>query len=456
MAERFYDGNIQLPDGSTIHETLMKDNVEKLEAKVEELEAKVEELEKEKSKLEIATKGKGIDDSDDNLAKDGLMMARIRGYEDDGVEITEWEVFEDDLDHNSKNIVELSIKLEAKDDIEIKGKSTDIGSGKIKDIDSSDDNLMKEGPKALMEVMMKAKDEVEEEERRRLERREIKDKGKSTTIGSGKSTDIVSGKSQDIEKDKEWILHMLTLLVKDEAQDLLEYDVVHNSHHVTAMLKIKKKKKSPLALDDSGKSKDIGSAKSTDIGSGKSKDIGSGKNLFILIAGLPGAGKSSSLSKAMNHFKDGVYEEEPIKHVRFIYKGKSFVHMGSLRAQYPGSDSLPRSHQPIKDFLESMVGKPHVVVSEGQRLTSSHFLEDIASWYDIIAILIKVDTDTAASRVHLRDGKNKEYKPAFLKQVMGAIRNIKSSMPHNAQLVDGTQSADTVAAAIKSIVTDRL
>ena len=95
-------------------------------------------------------------------------------------------------------------------------------------------------------------------------------------------------------------------------------------------------------------------------------------------------------------------------------------------------------------------------MSEGQRLTSLTFLEYIAGWCDIIMIVIEVDTVTAASRVHLRDGKDKEYKPAFLKQVMGAIRNIKTSMPHNVQLVDGMQSADTVADAIKRIVMDRL
>ena len=39
---------------------------------------------------------------------------------------------------------------------------------------------------------------------------------------------------------------------------------------------------------------------------------------------------------------------------------------------------------------------------------------------------------------------------------MGAIRNIRASMPHNVQIVDGTQSADTVADAIKRVVMDRL
>ena len=130
--------------------------------------------------------------------------------------------------------------------------------------------------------------------------------------------------------------------------------------------------------------------------------------------------------------------------------------MGSLRAHYPGSDSLPLSHQPIKDFLESMVGKQHVVVSEGQRLTSSHFLGYTARWYDIIMIYIEVDMDTASSRVHLRGGKDKEYKPRFLKNVLGAINNIRASMPHNVRLVDGTQSVDTVAGDIKRIVTNRL
>ena len=75
-----------------------------------------------------------------------------------------------------------------------------------------------------------------------------------------------------------------------------------------------------------GKSKDIYEGKSKDIYEGKSKDIYEGKNLFILIAGLPGSGKSSGLAKAMMNYGGGEYKEEPIKHVLFNFEGKNFVH----------------------------------------------------------------------------------------------------------------------------------
>ena len=182
MVEQFYDGNIQLPDGSTIHEAIMKAEVEELEAKVEELEKELDKLKDElknaKAKLEVATKGKDIDE------------------------------------------------------------------GKRKDIDE------------------------------------------------GRSKDIYEGKGKDIYE---------------------------------------------------GKSKDIYEGKSKVIYEGKGKDIDEGKNLFILIAGPPGSEKSSGLAKAMMNYEGGEYKEDPIKHVLFNFEGKNFVHLGSLRAQYPGSDSLPAS-----------------------------------------------------------------------------------------------------------------
>ena len=75
------------------------------------------------------------------------------------------------------------------------------------------------------------------------------------------------------------------------------------------------------------------------------------KNLFVQVVGLPGSGKSSALSKAMVNYKGGEYKTSPIKHVVFNFEGKNFVHLGSLRDQYPGTDSLPYNHQPIKDFM---------------------------------------------------------------------------------------------------------
>ena len=206
---------------------------------------------------------------------------------------------------------------------------------------------------------------------------------------------------------------------------------------------------------DKGKSKSKSKSDDEDIDKGKSKDIE--KNLFVLLDGLPGSGKSSALAKAMLNYEGGEYKTSPIKHVVFNIEGKSFVHLGSLRDQYPGSDSRQYTHQPIKDFPAKVFkqGESHII-AEGQRLTSSHFLEYIANWYNIIVIYIEVDENTAASRAHLRDGFDKEYKPMCLKKVMGAIRNIKSSMPHNVRSVDGTQSVDTVADDIKRIVMDRL
>ena len=206
---------------------------------------------------------------------------------------------------------------------------------------------------------------------------------------------------------------------------------------------------------DSGKSKSEDEDEVEDIDKSTSKDIE--KNLFVLVVGLPGAGKSSALAKAMLNYDGGEYKTSPIKHVVFNLEGKSFVHLGSLRDQYPGSDSLPYTHQPIKDFLAKVFnqGESHII-AEGQRLTSSHFLEYIASWYHILVIYLEIDENTASRRVHLRDGINKEYKPMFLKRVPGAICNIRASMPHNFQTVDGTQSADKVADAIKSIVMNRL
>ena len=93
------------------------------------------------------------------------------------------------------------------------------------------------------------------------------------------------------------------------------------------------------------------------------KDVDNDKNLFVLVVGLPGAGKSSALAKAMLNYEGGEYKTSPIKHVVFNLDGKSFAHLGSLRDQYPGSDSLLYNHQPIKDFIGEVFnqGESHII-----------------------------------------------------------------------------------------------
>jgi thymidylate kinase len=174
------------------------------------------------------------------------------------------------------------------------------------------------------------------------------------------------------------------------------------------------------------------------------------KSLFILIAGLPGSGKSSSLRLAMDDYPNARYLEDPIKHVVFNFEGKNFVHLGSLRDKYPGSDSLPYSHQPVKDFLATMQDRKHVIVAEGQRLCSSKFLESIAHWYNFLVIYLELDENSCADRVRERDGDAKEYKQMFLKRVLGSIRKIKES--HEVEVINASLPHTEVALAIKNSI----
>ena len=48
---------------------------------------------------------------------------------------------------------------------------------------------------------------------------------------------------------------------------------------------------------------------------------GMDKNLFFLIVGIPGSGKSTCLAKAMDNYPNMEYVKEPIKHVKFQYMG---------------------------------------------------------------------------------------------------------------------------------------
>ena len=180
-----------------------------------------------------------------------------------------------------------------------------------------------------------------------------------------------------------------------------------------------------------------------------------GKHLFFLIAGTPGSGKSTCLAKAMDNYPNMDYVKEPIKHVKFQCMGKPFIHLGSLRADYPGTDSLPRSHQPLKEFMMDM-GMEQIIVGEGQRMTSANLLTTLSDHYDIFIIHLVCDKNIAADRVLSRGGRE-PYSELFLAKMASAINNVKKASPAGRFLtVDAHNDSDTVASAVKNLIRERI
>ena len=220
----------------------------------------------------------------------------------------------------------------------------------------------------------------------------------------------------------------------------------------------KGKSKDPLA-QHGDESKGMGKSKSATPEVGSINDIVSNKIRLFLIVGLPGSGKSTCLAKAMDNYPNMDYVEKPLKHVKFQFEGRNFIHMGSLRNDYPGTDSLPRSHQPLSQFLHGLWldGFSGIIVAEGHRMTSTNLIADLSDHYDIFIIHLDCDTTTAAERVRLRGGRD-PYSELFVTRMASCINNVKKASPAGRVLtVDvNTDDIDTVASAVKNLIRERI
>ena len=162
----------------------------------------------------------------------------------------------------------------------------------------------------------------------------------------------------------------------------------------------------------------------------------------------------------MDNYQNSDHVMKPIKYVKFQYMDKPFIHLGSLRSDYPGTDSLPRSHEPIKQFLNNVRldgSREQIIVAEGQRMTSANLLTALSDHYDIFIIHLDCDTTTAAERVRLRGGRD-PYSEFFVTRMASGIHNVKKASPAGRVLtVDvNTDDIDTVASAVKNLIRERI
>ena len=290
----------------------------------------------------------------------------------------------------------------------------------------------------------------------------------------------------------------LDLIRRFEAKDIVEYDVVHTPKHVSVMLKFKKKKH-PFFNDDdkldSGErearywrsllegidDKDTGSSKDDKVkvkdnpDKSKSKDdkvkaknepelydIATPiiKNRLFLLVGIPGSGKSTCLAKAMDNYQNSDHVMKPIKYVKFQYMDKPFIHLGSPRSDSPGTDSLPRSHEPIKQFLNNVRldgSREQIIVAEGQRMTSANLLTALSDHYDIFIIHLDCYKHIAADRVLSRGGRE-PYSELLVAKMASAINNVKKASPAGRFLtVDASiDNSDIVANAVRVLIRERI
>ena len=290
-----------------------------------------------------------------------------------------------------------------------------------------------------------------------------KSEGSGKNDMGDKGEDIVSGRSKDDEKGKgkndkvshfkayksrmkQWMpgIHVDSDLDRDDDEEPDDKD--------------SNKGKSKSEDKGSGKNDkgDMGDKSKDKEGSDKNDKVkDKGKNLFFLIAGIPGSGKSTCLAKAMDNYPNMEYVKEPIKHVKFQYMGKHFIHMGSLRSDYPGTDSLPRNHQPLKEVMMDMPME-QIIVGEGQRMTSANLLTALSDHYESFIIHLVCDKNIAADRVLSRGGRE-PYSELFLTKMASAINKVKKASPDGRFLtVDATNDSDTVASAVRNLIRERI
>ena len=142
-----------------------------------------------------------------------------------------------------------------------------------------------------------------------------------------------------------------------------------------------------------------------------------------MLCGLPGAGKSSTLSAASNNFHDCVYNNHPIKHSAAWNRSHEFIYLGSMSGNSPGTDTPPYAHKQILDFLNSL--KNTTTLAEGKRVTSTSLLTSIeALGYQVKVVHLACSETKAKARARAMARDSKPCKPLFAKQCLGAIRKV--------------------------------
>jgi hypothetical protein len=129
---------------------------------------------------------------------------------------------------------------------------------------------------------------------------------------------------------------------------------------------------------------------------------------IIAIGGEPGAGKSTLMTRFVNHIQPSKMYNE-VKLVPYLKQGNIYIFGKYDEGEvFSGTDRMSMAVQPeaIK-FLESL-SKDSIVLFEGDRLFNASFLEHCVENYDTTIIYLSTEKEIREERYKQRGSEQNE------------------------------------------------
>lgn len=172
----------------------------------------------------------------------------------------------------------------------------------------------------------------------------------------------------------------------------------------------------------------------------------------VLVIGPPGAGKTSTVQKALAPLARGV-ERKPFAHAALFDRAGRLAgwELGEQRGAMSGTDALAMNVQPaVLDWLASPLAHAAPwVLAEGDRLANLGFLQGCraAGWQPVV-VAVTVEWDVSRARAAARGSDQNE---TWARGRFTKVRNLLGAWPQ-ALLLDGTAPQTDNVAALQALL----
>jgi dephospho-CoA kinase len=164
----------------------------------------------------------------------------------------------------------------------------------------------------------------------------------------------------------------------------------------------------------------------------------------VYVIGAPGSGKSTAVSLATRDWEHIVDWKRPFAHSVYV----EGVRLGRTEAQFPGTDTLSMSVNPLACEFVQTDDYP-LCVAEGDRLANAKFLDACPS-----LTLIHLDVSVAVARERARKRAeqfgSRVQDESWWKGRVTKVDNLRARFPHVS--VDGSRTSEAVAADVREII----
>lgn len=176
---------------------------------------------------------------------------------------------------------------------------------------------------------------------------------------------------------------------------------------------------------------------------------------LIYMVGAPGAGKSTAMRSATNHFRRiPVYDDPLVSRDLIIdHAGKVLaVELGKRRADFSGTDALGMSViGQAEDYLAKLPEAPGIVLAEGARLANARFLKSALDLGMDVSLLYLDNPEAGRWRTQRAAQLGKAQNETWVRGRATAAANLAASPPKGVKVVTVGHPHDAARKIIRAL-----